>query len=198
MASDSGRDTWTSPLTGVSIFAVATPPPKKWAKHEVVQVIINELSAESFTQTTDFKKDYSLKAELSKFPSLSALLSEGTLADGIGSIHPGVGASGSKQSKGNGKIDRKDQVTEKISAFVVDVKPNGNLVLEARKSRSSDREVTTIVLSGTCRSEDITKNNTIQSSQLADLEVRFEHTGDVKETGEKGLIPRILEAVFNF
>lgn len=69
---------------------------------------------------------------------------------------------------------------------MIDVKPNGNLVVEARESRTSDKEVTTMVLSGTCRAEDITKNNTIQSAQLADLTVRIEHEGNVKESGEKG------------
>jgi flagellar L-ring protein precursor FlgH len=185
-------------LQGVSLFVVSAPPPKKYAKHDVIEVIINESSAESFTQTTDYKKDYTLKAELSKFPSLSALFEDLALREGIGSIKPAVGVTGNKQTKGTGKFDRKDQVTAKISAFVIDVKPNGNLTVEARESRSSDKEVTTMVLSGTCRAEDITKNNTIQSAQLADLTIRIEHEGNVKESGEKGFIPRILEAVFNF
>lgn len=185
-------------LQGVSLFVVSAPPPKKYAKHDVVEVIINESSAETFSQTTDYKKDYTLKAELSKFPSLSALFSDLALREGIGSVSPAVGVTGNKQTKGTGKFDRKDQVTAKISATVIDVKPNGNLVVEARESRSSDKEVTTMVLSGTCRADDITKNNTIQSAQLADLTIRIEHEGNVKESGEKGFIPRILEAVFNF
>lgn len=185
-------------LQGVSLFAVSAPPPKRYAKHDAVQVIINETSAESFTQTTDYKKDYTLKAELSKFPSLSALFEDIALREGIGSVKPAVGVTGNKQTKGTGKFDRRDQVTAKITASVIDVKPNGNLVLEARESRSSDKEVTTMVLSGVCRAEDITRNNTVQSSQLADLTIRIEHEGNVKESGEKGFIPRILEAVFNF
>ena len=185
-------------LQGVSLFVVSAPPPKKYARHDVIEVIINESSAESFSQTTDYKKDYSLKAELSKFPSLASLFEDLTLSAGIGSVKPALGVTQNKQTKGTGKFDRKDQVTAKISAFVIDVKPNGNLVVEARESRSSDKEVTTMVLSGTCRAEDITKNNTIQSAQLADLTIRIEHEGNVKEAGEKGFIPRILEAVFNF
>ena len=185
-------------LQGVSLFVVSAPPPKKYAKHDVVEVIINESSAESFTQTTDNKKDYTLKAELSKFPSLSELLSNLALREGIGSVKPAVGVTSNKEIKGTGKLDRKDQVTAKISAFVVDVKPNGNLVLEARESTGSGKETTTMVLAGTCRAEDITKNNTVQSAQLAGLTIHIEHAGDVKESGEKGFFPRILETVFNF
>ncbi|MBY0262134.1 MAG: flagellar basal body L-ring protein FlgH, partial [Phycisphaerales bacterium] len=61
-----------------------------------------------------------------------------------------------------------------------------------------DREITTMVLSGTARQEDITKNNTLQSGQLAGLNIKIEHSGDVKDTAEKGLIPRVLETIFNF
>jgi flagellar L-ring protein FlgH len=185
-------------LQGVSLFVVSAPPPKKFAKHDVVEVIINESSAEKITQTTDMKKDYSLKSELSHFPSLEALFTQLALREGIGSVHPQLGVTSNKELKGDGKLDRKDEMTAKLSAFVVDVKPNGNLVLEARESRSSGKEVTTMVLAGTCRAEDITKNNTIQSAQLAGLTIRVEHEGDVKDTGSKGFIPQILEAVFNF
>ena len=185
-------------LAGVSLFVVSVPPPKKYAKHDVIEVIVNETSAESFTQTTDMKKDYTLKAELSKFPSLASLFEELALREGIGSVKPAVGVTGNSQLKGTGKLDRKDQVTAKLSAFVVDVKPNGNLVLEARESRSAGKEVTTMVLAGTCRAEDITKNNTVLSAQLAGLTIRIEHEGDVKDSGHKGFFPTILEAVFNF
>jgi flagellar L-ring protein precursor FlgH len=184
-------------LNGVSLFAVGAPAPRRYQKHDLVQVIINEASAESSTQTTDFKKDYKLQAVLTKFPSLSKLFADATLTDGIGSVQPGVGVTGNKELKGTGKSDRKDQVTAKISAFVIDTKPNGNLVLEARMSRQ-DKEAMTVVLSGTCRAEDITRNNTIQSSQIAGLTIRIEHEGDVTDSNSKGLIPRIIETIFPF
>lgn len=185
-------------LTGLSLFSINPPPPKKFAKHDLIEVIINESSAQNFSQTSDLKKNYSLKAELSKFPSLKALLEAATLEEGIGSVRPGVAATGNSTYKGEGKASRRDQVTARITATVVDVKPNGNLVIEARETIQSDRESTTMVISGTGRAEDITRNNTIQSSQLANLLIRIEHEGDVKDTSEKGLIPRVLEAVFNF
>jgi flagellar L-ring protein precursor FlgH len=185
-------------LAGVSLFSVGAPQPHRYQKHDVVQVIINEASAETSTQTTDFKKDYTLKAQLAQFPSLAALFKDATLTNGIGSVQPAVGFTGNKELKGTGKIDRKDQVTAKVSAFVIDTKPNGNLVLECRMSQVRDKETTTVVLCGTCRAEDITKNNTIQSGQLAGFTIRIEHEGDVKESGQKGLIPRVLETLFSF
>ncbi len=188
----------TEQLDGVSLFVVAAPPPKKYAKHDLVEVIVNESSMQNLAQVVDTKKDYNLTAELSKFPSFNALLDELTLREGIGAVKPGLGVKSGNKFKGDSKFNRKDQVTAKITATVVDVKPNGTLVLEARESIQTDKEVTTMVLSGTCREEDITRNNTVQSSQLAGLDMKIEHTGDVKDNAVKGVIPRLLETIFNF
>lgn len=196
----SGAPTYgqTPAQAGFSLFAVVTFKPRQWAKHDLVEIIINESNLQKFEQTQDLKKNSSLKAELAKFPSLRDLILDATLAEGIGTSKPGVGLTNDSKFKGEGKFNRKDQITAKITATVIDVKPNGNLVLEARETIQSDREVSTMVISGTCRSEDITKNNTIQSSQMAGMNLRIEHEGDVKDVSEKGLIPRVFEAIFNF
>ena len=185
-------------LGSVSLFAVDAPPPKKYGKHDLIEVIVNESSVQNLAQVVDTKKDYNLTAELSKFPSLKSLIENATLAEGIGAVKPGIGVTSGNKFKGDSKLTRKDQVTAKITATVVDVKPNGTLVLEARESIQTDKEITTMVLSGTCRDEDITKSNTVQSSQLAGLNMKIEHEGDVKDNAVKGILPRIFETIFNF
>jgi flagellar L-ring protein precursor FlgH len=185
-------------LAGYSMFVVSPPPPRTYAKHDLVEVIVNESSVQRIAQKYDTKKDYDFAAELAQFPSMQALFTQWTLENGIGTPAPSVGIGNKNKYKGDGKMDRSDQVTARLSAIVIDVKPNGTLVLEAKECIQSDREVTTMVLSGICRSEDVTRNNTIQSSQLANLDIRIEHEGDVKDTAEKGLIPRIFETLFNF
>lgn len=185
-------------LTGYSMFVVTPPPPKKYAKHDPVEVIVNESSVQKIAQKYDNKKDYDFAAELKQFPSMEALITELALRNGIGTPAPSMGIGSKNKFKGDGKMDRSDQVTARVSATVIDVKPNGTLVLEATESIQSGREISRMVLSGVCRGEDITRNNTIQSSQLANLDIRIEHEGDVKDTAEKGLIPRIFETLFNF
>lgn len=185
-------------LEDVSMFAVTPPPPKQWAKHDLVEIIVNRSSVEKFEQSLDTTKKYDLIAELSDFPSIRHLL-EMQLQDGDSTDLPvGVAVGANNKFTGDGEFERKDQITTRLSAIVIDVKPNGTLVLEATDSQQSDEEIKTMVLSGICRSEDITKNNTIQSSQLANFVLRIEHEGQVKKAGEKGFIPRILEAIFNF
>lgn len=185
-------------LAGYSLMVVNPPAPRKYAKHDIIQIIVNQSSIQRFNQTSDDKKDYNFEATLAQFPSLQALFENGTLENGIGSSKPSIGVGANNKYKGEGKYKRDDTVQTKVSATVIDVKPNGNLVLEARESVKTDREVSTLVLSGVCRAEDITRSNTVQSAQVADLNIRIEHEGDVKNTAERGLIPRVLEFIFNF
>ena len=89
-------------------------------------------------------------------------------------------------------------MTARIQARVIDIKPNGTLVIEARKSVTSDHEHYTLVATGTCRVDDITVDNTILSSQLADLFIDKQHHGTLKRASEKGLFTNLLDAIFNF
>lgn len=185
-------------LQGVSLFAVVPPKPKEWAKHELIEVIINESSAAKMEQTLDTKKDYDLDASLRQFPSIRELL-EFQFSNGDSTRLPmSVGVGSKNKFKGEGEFERKDNLTARVEAKVIDVKPNGNLVLEARKHWTNNEESYTLVLSGTCRTLDVTRQNTIQSSQLADLVVKIENDGQVKKAGEKGVIPRVFDWLFNF
>jgi flagellar L-ring protein precursor FlgH len=85
-----------------------------------------------------------------------------------------------------------------ISAIVREVKPNGTMLVEARKTIARDNEISELVLSGLVREEDITQQNTILSSQMADLRIILENQGDLKKAAEKGLITRVLDTVFAF
>lgn len=178
-------------------MVVVPPEPHKFQIHDKVDIIVNETSNQKHEQKLDAKKSYDLKGKLTQFPSLQALLLENELRNGI-ETPPEVGLNTSNDFKGSGAYERKDNFTARIAAIVIDVKPNGLLVVEARKSVESNSETQHLVLSGIVDPKDITKSNTVQSSQIADLTIRVNNTGQVKDSSEKGLIPRTLEQLFNF
>jgi flagellar L-ring protein FlgH len=108
------------------------------------------------------------------------------------------GANYNRKFDGNGKFERSDKFTMKIEAEVIDVKPNGVLVLEARKMLDKNGETQSVVLSGSCRGEDVTQNNTVFSSQLANLTVISKNTGQVNEAGKKGILSQVIDTIFAF
>jgi flagellar L-ring protein FlgH len=187
----------TDPLFAHSLIAVKPPEPKTYKKHDLVTIVIDESSSQKAEQSLETNKKYDLAAALSQFPSLRNLL-ELQLVSGDGTAGARLGLNSDQKFSGDGKFERKDRFTARITARVVDVKPNGVLVLEARKHVAKNEEITSILIAGEARQHDITDKNTVLSSQMADLTLVAESSGEVDKASEKGLIPRVLERLFAF
>ncbi|MDX2130481.1 MAG: flagellar basal body L-ring protein FlgH [Planctomycetota bacterium] len=184
-------------VRGASLYLVERPKPRTIQVHDKVMIIISETSKSTSEQTLDTKKNVTLSAALEKFPNLAKFL-EAELTTGNSSPIVEAEASANQTFKGDGSYERSDRFTDRVTATVIDVKPNGVVVLEARRTIQKDKEVQTLVLAGECRREDITDNNSVLSSQLADLTVRVHNEGQVKDAASKGLFTRLFEAIFNF
>lgn len=184
-------------LAAICLYAVDAPKNRLFAENDLVTIIISERSKTERNQKLDAKKDYSIDAKVSAWIDLLQLLEARAKPDG-NSIYPSVGLESKSDFKGDGKYNREDKLTDRIQARIVEVKPNGTLLLEARRSIRTDKEVQSVVLSGTCRTEDVTEANSIQSNQLFDLALDVQNSGEVKDVSKKGLIPRVLETLFNF
>ncbi len=189
----------TPTLADISLYAIDAPAAREFAENDLLTIIISERSKTERNQKLDSKKDYKLDASVSAWIDLLQLLEARVKPDGnAASELPSVGASLKNDFKGDGKYNREDKLTDRIQARVVEVKPNGTLLIEARRSIKTDKEVQEVVLSGLCRSEDITDANTVQSNQMYDLSLNVQNAGEVKNVGEKGLIPKVLDTLFNF
>ena len=184
-------------LSGYSMFVIVPPPPKRLEMHDLVTIIVNETSKAERSQTLDSKKDYSANAQLARFPSLADLI-EARLDPGENNTDDLLDIDYTHDFQGEGDYERTDRLTARIQAEVIDIKPNGVLVLEARSTIQTDEEVQVFVLSGNCRSEDITDQNTVQSNQLHNLSIVTKNEGEVRKTARKGWIPKALETVFAF
>lgn len=184
-------------LTGYSMFVITPPPPKRLEMHDLVTIIVNETSRAERSQSLETEKEYEASSRLTRFPSLSDLI-EARLEPGEAQNEDLLDIESSQEFSGEGDYERTDRLTARIQAEVIDIKPNGVLVLEARSMIQTDEEIQVFVLSGNCRSEDITDQNTVQSSQLHNLSIASENEGEVRKTAKKGLIPRALEAMFAF
>ncbi len=184
-------------LRAVSMMYIDPPKARAFAVHEQITILIDENSQQQSKESLETKKDASIEASLKKFPDIHALL-DGQLRNKSGTPLGAVSASDSEKWKGEGTYSRNDRFTAKVTAKIIDVKPNGLLVLEARKTIQTNSEIKTMVLSGTCRAADITNSNTVLSTQLADLALVQNTEGELKDSSSKGWITGVLEAVFNF
>lgn len=194
------RVEWMSPaVASTSLTAVKLPPPPVIAVHDLVTVIVRESTEADSTSTLETKKQFDKSAELSDIPKLR-LMNEiwGLIAATDLTEDPKLGLKANEKFKGEGDYNRKDSFTTRITARVIDVKPNGTIVLEARKFIKSDKETLEMIVTGTARVRDIAADNTILSTQLYDLHLEKSHQGELKKSSKKGVLTKILETVFNF
>ncbi|MBC8107544.1 MAG: flagellar basal body L-ring protein FlgH [Anaerolineae bacterium] len=183
-------------LADMSFFAVPEPEPRTMRKHDLVTIIVREVSEYSSEGSTDLKKEADLDAKVDQFIRFS--LDNFALKSNVGTPAPQITMSGERNFKGEATVDRSDSLIARITAEVVDVKPNGTLVLQARKRIKTDEEVEQFILTGICRAEDISADNTLLSTQLYDLELNKSHTGAVRDTTKRGWVPKLLDAINPF
>jgi flagellar L-ring protein precursor FlgH len=178
-------------MDNVSFFAVPAPKPRVIQKHDLVTIVIREQSEFSSDGKAESKKDAELQAAINQFIRLN--INNLSFENAIGGVKPSVDLTGSRNFTGEGKVDRNDSFTARLTAEVVDVKPNGNLVLAARKRIVNDDEEQVFLIAGIARAQDITADNSILSTQLYDLDLRKMSKGAVRKATERGVLPKLLD-----
>jgi flagellar L-ring protein precursor FlgH len=180
-----------------SMLFFEPPPPRTFAKHDIITIIVDESSRQESSQSLDTKKEYDTQATLRGMLDPLELLELRLAAGNISNLDL-IDYQADREFKGEGDYERTDRFSARISARVLEVKPNGTLVLEARTYIKTDDEEATLVLAGVARPEDVTTQNTVRSSQMANLTVIRENSGEVANAAEKGLITRVLDTLFAF
>jgi flagellar L-ring protein precursor FlgH len=89
--------------------------------------------------------------------------------------------SGDTELNGQGTTSRTTTITTTLTARVVGVLPNGALVIEAARDLSINSERQTITVRGVVRPADIDPTNSVQSTRVAQLEVRIDGKGVVND-----------------
>ena len=184
-------------LADVSFGAVPEPVPRTLRKHDQVTIIVREESAFRSKGTSKFKKEADFEARLEEFVKLKIRNAE-IEGGALGPNPPSIKASGLRDFKGEGAVDRSDMFTTRVQAEIIDVKPNGTLVLQARSHIRNDDEDRYFVLTGNCRVEDVNADNTILSTQLFDKDLRHTSKGTVREATRRGWLSHLLDAVNPF
>ena len=97
----------------------------------------------------------------------------------------------------NTSIDRK--LADRMTVVVVNVLPNGLLVVEGRRSRViSSKEERTLVVTGIVRPLDIGPGNMIQSQFVADFTVCYEGHGPESSFTNHGWLGTIMNKIWPF
>jgi flagellar L-ring protein precursor FlgH len=171
---------------------ISVPPsrPKTFEPGDLLTIIVRERRKYQADADLQTKKEFNVKSELKAFI--------GAVGGGIGAANfqrgkPTIDYKYKNKVKNEADTNREDRLTTRLTATIIDVKPNGLLVVEARKRIQHDEEMSVITLTGVCRKEDVSPDNTILSTQLADATVSINNTGALRAASSRGWISKILD-----
>jgi len=101
---------------------------------------------------------------------------------------PGLTATSQDDFNGTANYEKNGAFEARITAIVMDVLPNGNMVIKGRREIQIDSETKVIEFSGVVRRFDVKADNTIQSELVADARVSYTGEGQLTDaTNRRGL-----------
>jgi flagellar L-ring protein precursor FlgH len=103
-----------------------------------------------------------------------------------------IGASSSNDASAKGESGSDNVFTGTITATVIDVLPNGNLVIAGEKQVGVNQTVDSLRFSGIVDPRFIRPGNTIVSTQVADVRVEFRGRGDIDRAMTVGWLQRFF------
>jgi len=107
-----------------------------------------------------------------------------------------VGAASNTSFKGSGATNRALTLTATMTARVTEVLPNGDLVLEGARELDINGDRQMVVLTGVVRPSSLSKDNSVPSTAIGQLRIRYFGNGLIKDNLRPGILIRILNKIF--
>lgn len=148
---------------------------------DIITILITENSTAVQKATTQNKKSSTIGAKAGTGPL---------------SFIPNISSSTSGDFSGDGSTSRSGTITAKISARVTKIYPNGNLAIEGKRTIRINDEVQDITITGVARTLDISSENTILSTFLADAQIKYKGNGVVGTVNRPGIVKRVSDWLF--
>ncbi|WP_036800150.1 flagellar basal body L-ring protein FlgH [Photobacterium marinum] len=100
--------------------------------------------------------------------------------------------SNANKFAGSTSADQSNSIKGSISVEVIDVLSNGNLLVRGEKWLTLNTGDEYIRLSGTIRPDDISQENTVASTRIANARIQYSGTGDRQDVQEQGWLARFF------
>ena len=178
-----------------SVFGEMFIAPKARKVGDVVTIRIVESSSASNTANTNTGRSSSISGSVSNFLGL-----EKRYQPDHPFLNPFGRVSGTLASNfdGKGSTSRAGDLTAYMSARVHEVLPNGTLRIVGIREVTVNNERQIMRLAGVVRSRDISSDNVVLSTYIADAVIAYSGAGVVNDKQRPGWMARILDHVWPF
>jgi flagellar L-ring protein precursor FlgH len=177
-------------LSSSSWLFQKSDPPAQVRLHDLITIVVDEKSAVTSSGQLDRRKTGKFDAELKNWIRLEPwAIKPAPMSNG----QPKANGTLDSQYQADAELETKDALSFKISAEIVDVRPNGNLVVEAHHRIQVNEDVWVASLRGLIRREDVLPNNSVLSQNIAELEIEKKEAGNVRDGYRRGWLVRLYD-----
>lgn len=184
---------WNRSATQPNSLYSATKGEFKIGDIITIMLVENVSATNSASLGTD--KDSKLNMEVNGFDSIIGV---NHLFGKPVSTNPSFDVSATNGFDGSGSSRRSSVITGTVSGQVTEIMPNGNLRIEASQAMVINDEKNSVILVGTVRPQDISSENTILSTQVANVEIKYAGKGPLSNVQKRGIITEFLEFIWPF
>lgn len=163
---------------------------------DIVTVVVEFDEEAEIQNRTQRTRDAAEGLSVPNFFGLQTLAEK--VLPGDTTLNPAIEASSNTANNGTGSIRRQEKLTLRVAATVVQVLPNGHLVIAGNQEVRVNRELRDLQVAGVIRPEDISRRNTITYEKIADARVLYGGRGTISDIQEPRYGQRALDAVLPF
>lgn len=159
---------------------------------DILTVVVSESAMAQSSQSKKSARDAKLNDAIQQFffANSGALKHNGGL--------PGLSLGGSSSYSGGGDVSNSQSLSARAAVTVSDVLPNGNLVIQGVRIVSFSGETQYVVLHGLVRADDVERDNTVSSTNIADARVEFYSEGQLTDAQKRGWFSKLYEKLRPF
>ncbi|MFT4793168.1 MAG: flagellar L-ring protein precursor FlgH [Paracoccaceae bacterium] len=161
---------------------------------DIVTVVIEINDKASISNATQRNRSGSEDMSVGAFFGAPELISE-TL--GI-STDPGAQLSSSSASTGSGSVSRDEKIELRVAATVMDVLPNGHMIIAGTQEVRVNFELRDLQVSGIVRPEDVSRRNEITYDRIAEARIAYGGRGQITDVQQPRYGQQIADIILPF
>ncbi len=159
---------------------------KDYQAGDIITIVISEESNAQSKATTSTQKQSTTEVSSGpKIPTFKKLIDKFVGNHEI-----------NNEFDGSGTTTRSGRLSGTLTAKVLEVLPNGNLLIEGSRSIMVNRETQIMRVRGIARPRDVDASNSVNSKLLADAQIKFDGKGAIGRTNSQGLITKFMDVIF--
>jgi flagellar L-ring protein precursor FlgH len=168
---------------------------RAWQPMDLVTIVVNEITLGRHQADTEIKSKSEILTAIEHFLGLEKQTQNWSQPPDLAAL---IQASTQNNFKGEGRTIRQGQLNARLSAVVAEVLPSGLLRIEGEKIIAVNNEEQIMVISGLVRQRDISSNNEVDASRIAQIRIDYYGKGTVGEAQYGGWLARALRILWPF